>query len=83
MAGGTTQFGYTLGKDIHVLLSQIQAYVFEFNLSHQSQKPDGDNVVLYITISRYLHQVVDKSHLLLFIIKIPISFYSSKMNQIH
>ena len=82
-AGGTTQFGYNLGKDIHILLSQIQAYVFEFNLSHQSQKQDGDNVVIYITIYRYLYQVVKKSHWLLFIMKIAISFYSSKMNQIH
>ena len=38
MAGGTSQFGHNLGKAVQVLLSQIQAYVFEFNLSHQTQQ---------------------------------------------
>ena len=38
MTGGTNQFGHNLGKAVQVLLSQIQAYVFEFNLSHQTQQ---------------------------------------------
>ena len=45
MVGGTNQFGYNLGKSVHVLLSQIQEYVFEFNLSHQSQKTESENEV--------------------------------------
>ena len=49
MVGGTNQFGYNLGKNVHVLLSQIQSYVFEFNLSHQSQKTQYDEVVRYLT----------------------------------
>ena len=49
MVGATNQFGYNLGKSVHVLLSQIQEYVFEFNLSHQSQKTESDDMVIYFT----------------------------------
>ena len=44
----TNQFGYNLGKSVHMLLSQIQEYVFEFNLSHQSQKTETDDMVKII-----------------------------------
>ena len=46
--GTTNQFGYNLGKSVHILLSQVQEYVFEFNLSHQSQKTETDDMVKII-----------------------------------
>ena len=51
MVGGTNQIGYNLGKSVHVLLSQIQEYVFEFNLSHQSQKTESENEVTFRNVS--------------------------------
>ena len=51
MVGGTNQIGYNLGKSVHVLLSQIQEYVFEFNLSHQSQKTESENEVTLRNVS--------------------------------
>ena len=68
VVGGTNQFGYNLGKGVHVLLSQIQAYVFEFNLSHQSQQTAYNDAVRY-----FLH-IYKKIVLTLFDFEFPICF---------